>query len=78
MRSELDHYLEEDVMLDIAHFDILDFLKKDFKYLTLRMIARDILAIPVSTVTSESAFRPCFRWEMRGVERVSVGKKEKE
>ena len=43
-------------MPDIAHFDILDFWKKDFKYPTLRMIARDILAIPVSTVASESAF----------------------
>jgi len=34
----------------------LDFWKKDFKYPILRMIARDILAIPVSTVASESAF----------------------
>jgi len=56
LRSELDHYLEEDVMPDIAQFDILDFWKKDFKYPILRMIARDILAIPVSTVASESAF----------------------
>lgn len=56
LRSELDHYLQEDVMPDIAHFDILDFWKKDFKYPTLRMIARDILAILVSTVASESAF----------------------
>jgi len=56
LKSELDHYLEEDVMPDIKQFDILDFWKKDFKYPTLRMIARDVLAIPVSTVASESAF----------------------
>ena len=56
LRSELDHYLEEDVMPDIKHFDILDFWRKDFRYPTLRMIARDVLAIPVSTVASESAF----------------------
>ena len=43
LRSTLDHYLEEDVMPDIAHFDILDFWKKDFKYPTLWMIASDIL-----------------------------------
>jgi len=52
--SESDHYLEEVVMSEIAQFDMLDFWKKDFKYLTLRMIARDILAISVSTVASES------------------------
>jgi len=56
LKSELDHYLEEDVMPDIKQFDILDFWKKDFKYPTLRMIARDVLFIPVSTVASESAF----------------------
>jgi len=48
--------LEEDVMSDIKNFDILDFWKKDFKYPILRMISRDFLAIPVSTVASESAF----------------------
>ena len=43
-------------MPDIKQFDILDFWKKDFKYPTLRVIARDVLAIPISTVASESAF----------------------
>ena len=43
-------------MSDIKNFDILDFWKKDFKYPILRMISRDFLAIPVSTVASESAF----------------------
>lgn len=56
LRSELDHCLEEDVMLDIKHFDILDFWKKDFRHPTLRVIAGDLLAVPVSTVPSESAF----------------------
>jgi len=56
LRSEVDHYLDEDVMPDIVQFDILDFLKKDFKYPTLRMIVRDILAISVSTVASEIVF----------------------
>jgi len=50
LRSELDHYLEEDVMPDIKNFDILDFWKKDFKYPILRMIGRDLLAISVSTM----------------------------
>jgi len=56
LRSKLDHYLEEDVMPDIKQFNILDFLKKDYKYPTLRMMARDVLVIPISTVASESAF----------------------
>ncbi|CAN1318926.1 Putative AC transposase [Linum perenne] len=38
-------------------FDILGWWKtKDVKYLVLSDIARDILAIPISTVPSESAF----------------------
>jgi len=56
LRSELDYYLEEDVTPDIFQFDILDFWEKDFRYPTLRMIARDILVISVSTMASESAF----------------------
>ena len=43
-------------MPDTAQFDILDFWKKDVKYPTLRMIIRDILAILISTIASESAF----------------------
>ena len=43
-------------MPDIKNFDILDFWKKDFKYQILRMIARDLLAISISTVASGSAF----------------------
>ena len=56
-RTELDHYLEEDVLLDNSQFDILLWWKLNgVKYPVLQTIARDILAIPVSTVASESAF----------------------
>jgi len=48
--------LEEDVMSAITQFDMLDLWKKDFKYPTLRIIARDILAILASTVAFGSAF----------------------
>ena len=56
-RNELDHYLEEDVLTDNSQFDILVWWKLNgVKYPVLQTIARDILAIPVSTVASESAF----------------------
>jgi len=57
-RSELDQYLEDE-MVDIQTkgFDILDWWKvAGTRYPTLRMIARDIFAIPITTVASESAF----------------------
>ena len=56
-RTELDHYLEEDVLPDNSQFDILLWWKLNgVKYPVLQTIARDILVIPVSTVASESAF----------------------
>lgn len=56
-RTELDLYLDEDVIVDNGQFDILLWWKVNgVKYPTLQTIARDILAIPVSTVASESAF----------------------
>ena len=56
-RTELDHYLEEYVLPDNSQFDILLWWKLNgVKYPVLQTIARDILAIPVSTVASESAF----------------------
>lgn len=55
--SELDHYLEEKVWQTNTEFDILSWWKTNgFKYPRLQKIARDILAIPISTVASESAF----------------------
>ncbi|CAN0899007.1 Putative AC transposase [Linum grandiflorum] len=57
--SELDHYLDEDVVprsRDIE-FDILGWWRANAaKYATLHEIARDILAVPISSVASESAF----------------------
>ena len=56
-KKELDRYLEDDVKDDHAEFDILNWWKlKAFKYYILSCMARDIPAIPVFTVSSESAF----------------------
>lgn len=56
-KSELDLYLEEKVLPRTATFDILGWWKTNgIKYPILQKIAKDILAIPISTVASESAF----------------------
>jgi hypothetical protein len=56
-KSELDMYLEEKVLPRSATFDILGWWKTNgIKYPTLQKIAKDILAIPISIVVSESAF----------------------
>jgi len=49
LKAELDHYLK-DVMPGIKHIDKLDFRKEDFNNPTLKVIARDVLAILVSTM----------------------------
>lgn len=57
-KSELDRYIDDE-MVDIQTegFNILDWWKvAGTRYPTLRMIARDIFAIPITTVASESAF----------------------
>ena len=59
VKSELDHYLEDTLLLMSPgeHFDILSWWKLEgVKYPTLQALARDMLAIPVTTVASESAF----------------------
>ncbi|KAF7822111.1 putative AC transposase [Senna tora] len=57
VKSELDLYLEEKVLPREPTFDILNWWKHTgIKYPTIQKIARDILAIPISTVASESAF----------------------
>lgn len=60
VKSELTCYLEESVLIDESNaesFDILGWWKSNgLKHPTLQKIARDILAIPISTVASESAF----------------------
>lgn len=60
VKSELTSYFEEPVLLNVTNseaFDILGWWKQNgLKYPTLQKIARDFLAIPISTVASESAF----------------------
>ncbi|KAG6625089.1 hypothetical protein CIPAW_16G071900 [Carya illinoinensis] len=56
-KSEVDRYLDEKCETDSASFDILVWWKvNSFRYRVLSKIARDVLAIPVSTVASESCF----------------------
>ncbi|KAI8568756.1 hypothetical protein RHMOL_Rhmol02G0225100 [Rhododendron molle] len=51
------NYLEEEVLPRHPDFDILAWWKSNgLKYPTLQAIAKDALAIPVSTVASESTF----------------------
>ena len=61
MRTELDYYLDDDPYRDRPGFDVLHFWKFNPKYPTLKKIARDVLAIPTSTVASKSAFSTCGR-----------------
>ncbi|KAL8472439.1 hypothetical protein ACS0TY_029594 [Phlomoides rotata] len=55
-KNELDSYLEECVLQRLPDFDILGWWKNALKYPTLQLIVRDVLAIPISTVASKSAF----------------------
>ncbi|KAM0901986.1 hypothetical protein ACQ4PT_019543 [Festuca glaucescens] len=57
-RTELDQYLVDDLVpLIKEHFNVLDWWKvAGRRYPTLRKVARDIFAVPVTTVASESAF----------------------
>nr|XP_025632211.1 zinc finger BED domain-containing protein RICESLEEPER 1-like [Arachis hypogaea] len=56
-RNELERYMEDDVEDNISDFDILRWWKlKSMKYYALAYMARDLMAIPVSIVSSESAF----------------------
>ena len=56
-KSELERYLDEPAEIDSSDFDVLSWWKGNKgKYPILAKIARDIIAIPVSTVASESAF----------------------
>jgi hypothetical protein len=56
-KSKLDRYLEDDLVpLTMKNFNILDWWKvAGTRYLTLRRIARDIFAIPITIVASKSA-----------------------
>ncbi|KAK3182997.1 hypothetical protein Dsin_030283 [Dipteronia sinensis] len=56
-KSKLDAYLEEKILPNTIDFDIFIWWKANgSKYPILAWVARDVLAIPVSTVASESAF----------------------
>ncbi|KAG6641860.1 hypothetical protein CIPAW_09G102700 [Carya illinoinensis] len=61
-KSEVDRYLDEKCETDSASFDILVWWKvNSFRYRVLSKIARDVLAIPISTVASESCFSTAGR-----------------
>ncbi|XP_057520815.1 zinc finger BED domain-containing protein RICESLEEPER 1-like [Amaranthus tricolor] len=56
-KSELDRYLEDACEPHDSNFDILLWWKDQTKrYPILQKMAKDVLAIPISTVASESAF----------------------
>jgi hypothetical protein len=56
-RNELDRYLAEEREDDNNKLDILDWWKRQSTgFPILSTLARDVLAIPISTVASESAF----------------------
>jgi hypothetical protein len=57
VRTELDLYLEEPTLPRTQELDIIHWWEYAcIKYPTLRKIARDIIAIPVITMSSESVF----------------------
>ncbi|XP_050216467.1 zinc finger BED domain-containing protein RICESLEEPER 1-like isoform X2 [Mercurialis annua] len=67
-KSELEMYLNEDIMEDGDELDVLTWWKQNAqRFPVLSRLARDILAVPISTVASESAFSTggrvldCFR-----------------
>ncbi|KAL8156752.1 hypothetical protein AgCh_001742 [Apium graveolens] len=71
LKSELEHYLDEDVVQKTNGFDLLNWWKvNELRYPNLQHMARDFLAIPASTVASESAFSSSGRlvrhpWDMQ-------------
>jgi len=59
IKSDLQSYLEENVLIveKGVEFNALDWWKANtLKYRILSIMARDILSIPITTVTSESTF----------------------
>nr|XP_043609582.1 zinc finger BED domain-containing protein RICESLEEPER 2-like [Erigeron canadensis] len=56
-KSELDKYLKEDTEDESEGFDVLSWWKLNSpRFPILSLVARDVLAIPISTVASESVF----------------------
>ena len=67
-KTDLDIYLSETVIKDDGPFDILRWWKMNAdRFPILSILARDVLAVPISTVASESTFSiggrvlDCFR-----------------
>ena len=61
-KSELDFYLEEPVLPWIGDFDIISWWRaSSSKYPILSRVARDLLAIPISIVTSYDAYNTAAR-----------------
>ena len=57
MKSDLEMYFEEQLVPRSINLDILAHWKENAsRYAVLSLMARDILAIPLSIVASESAF----------------------
>jgi hypothetical protein len=59
IKSDLDIYLEESVFIpdEGSDFNALEWWKANtLKYRILSKVAKDILSIPITTVTSESTF----------------------
>ena len=57
IQSELERYLSEARQCESPNFDILHYWKVNSeRFSILSKMARDVLAIPISTVASESAF----------------------
>ena len=62
VNTEVNIYLLEPRIKREENFDILDWWKgNSSRYKVLSKVARDLLAIPVSTVASESAFNTSGR-----------------
>ncbi|KAK9742885.1 hypothetical protein RND81_03G203100 [Saponaria officinalis] len=60
-KTELDVYLVENNHDYNAQLDVLDYWKRmTYTYPQLAAMARDVLAIPISSVPSESAFIACY------------------
>ena len=71
-RSELDTYLEDPIVFvrPDENFNVLAWWKKNYDvFPILSLMARDFLAIPVSTVSSESAFSAAGKdsWEKQNI-----------
>ena len=57
LQGEIEHYLTDELAPYTETFDVLDWWKvAGTRYPTLRKVARDVFAIPITSVASESSF----------------------